>query len=107
MRKLTFLSAIAGIVIVSALPAAANGCNGVVSQLEWGCAAWDNNNGPQFPHYNKTAAPARPAASQVMGNGNGLVASGGGNLVASGGGNLVASGGGNLVASGGGNRPNH
>ena len=90
-----------------ATTASAAGCNGTVSQFEWGCAAWDNNNGPQFPHYK--AAPARQAtptapvaASSLPANGK-LVASGGGNLVASGGGNLVASGGGNLVASGGGN----
>jgi hypothetical protein len=54
---------ILAIAFVALSPAAfANGCNGVVSQLEWGCAAWDNNNGPQFPHYNKALAaqPVRP-----------------------------------------------
>lgn len=35
----------------SAGAAGAKGCNGVVNQLVWGCAAWDNNNGPQYPNY--------------------------------------------------------
>ena len=41
--------------------AGAKGCNGVVDQLKWGCAAWDNNNGPQFPHYKKPKS-SQPAA---------------------------------------------
>ena len=41
--------------------AAAAGCNGVVNQLVWGCAAWDNNNGPQYPNW-KGAPPARAPA---------------------------------------------
>ena len=107
-----------------ATEAAARGCNGVVNQLEWGCAAWDNNNGPQYPHYKGNAPAAKPAAAAaaatpkpvlVPNAGAGIVAQGGGNIVAQGGGNLkngngiVAQGGGNLkngngiVAQGGGN----
>ncbi len=98
----------------------AKGCNGVVNQLEWGCAAWDNNNGPQYPHYKgpaKAAAPAKPAASvpppavaagaqrPVVGpnGGSGIVASGAGNIVASGAGNAVPKNGNGIVASGAGN----
>ena len=54
----------AGAYGMSAGEAIAAGCNGVVDQLKWGCAAWDNNNGPQFPHYKppKTAQPAAKVA---------------------------------------------
>jgi hypothetical protein len=44
--------------------ARAKGCNGVVDQLKWGCAAWDNNNGPQYPHY-KAPQTAQPAPAKV------------------------------------------
>jgi hypothetical protein len=94
--------------------ASAKGCNGVVNQMEWGCAAWDNNNGPQFPHYNKPAS-AQPAAKTALAvpapsaaavqpragapiistNGSGIVASGAGNAVPKSG--IVASGAGNAV----------
>jgi hypothetical protein len=112
-RKLLMLSLSAGLCVLATQEAGAKGCNGVVSQGEWGCAAWDNNNGPQYPHYKKPGA-AQPAAvvapsalakqpqpvlapnKGVSPNGAGLVASGGGNLVSSGGGNLVSSGGGNM-----------
>lgn len=46
----------------SATPAWSNGCNGVVDQLKWGCAIWDNNNGPQYPHYQP---PNKPNANCV------------------------------------------
>ena len=94
----------------------AAGCNGVVDQLKWGCAAWDNNNGPQYPHYKKPQAQ-RPAPApqvprpvvqaprptiapnsggRVMSNdGAGIVAAGGGNAVNKSG--IVAAGGGNAV----------
>jgi hypothetical protein len=86
-------------------PASARGCNGVVNQFEWGCAAWDNNNGPQFPHYKAPAQPARvappPAAAnrspQVV-NRNGSVGNAGGTLISPGnrnGNGIVAQGGGN------------
>src|ERR1700759_5620613 len=60
---------IIGLGIVAALssviPASAAGCNGVVNQLVWGCAAWDNNNGPQFPNYRAPARAAVPAPSMT------------------------------------------
>jgi hypothetical protein len=77
MHKLIGLSLLAAATTFSSA-ALANGCNGVVSQLEWGCAAWDNNNGPQFPHYNKTGAAQVPSASQVMGNKGALIPQDGG-----------------------------
>ena len=87
----------------------AKGCNGVVSQLEWGCAAWDNNNGPQFAHYKKQPTSTPPAAkvspppranpvvrAPTLGNGNGIVSQGGGNLISPGNRNgIVSQGGGN------------
>jgi hypothetical protein len=96
VTKTTLLAAgvAAAFATAGASPAAANGCNGYVNQLQWGCAAWDNNNGPQFPHYQAARAPAaQPAPSAVLGNNpRGLVAAGGGNLVAAGGGNVQAGG---------------
>lgn len=85
----------------AATPALANGCNGYVNQFEWGCAAWDNNNGPQYPHYHGATrqpmnirrgatAQYRPNAGmnvQVNRNGAGVIAAGGGNVIAAGGGN--------------------
>lgn len=50
----------AGVVLAIAGPSAAKGCNGYVNQMQWGCAPWDNNNGPQYPHYTPPA-PARTA----------------------------------------------
>ena len=106
--------AIAGAVSLSALstPAyAGTGCNGVVAWWVWGCAPWDNNNGPQFPYYRKQQVSI-PAGSKITINGNAASATvngqqipiaGGASVVAQGGGNVVAQGGGNIVASGGGN----
>ena len=119
---------VAGVLFASLANAA--GCNGVVDQLKWGCAAWDNNNGPQYPHYKKPqtqhaparVAPAAPSAqaprptiapnagNRLIGNdGAGIVAAGGGNavnksgIVAAGGGNAVNKSGSGIVAAGGGN----
>ena len=41
--------------------AGAAGCNGVVNQFVWGCAAWDNNNGPQYPNYKPPKQAPQPA----------------------------------------------
>lgn len=95
-------------VSVAALAAAgaanARGCNGYVNQWEWGCAPWDNNNGPQYPHYHGPAAhPAsridisRSATPRYNANlrpdlanrnGAGLITAGGGNVITGGGGNF-------------------
>ena len=50
----------AGACGVSATASAA-GCNGVVDQFKWGCAAWDNNNGPQYPNYKPPKQASQPA----------------------------------------------
>jgi len=118
----------AGVSLVSA-DANAKGCNGYVNQWEWGCAPWDNNNGPQYPHYKKPAAakpaPARVAAppaptstlvnrsaAPIIGtNSAGVIAAGAGNAVSRNGAGTIAAGGGNIashngagtIAAGGGN----
>ncbi|MDB5863259.1 MAG: hypothetical protein JWO70_1065 [Betaproteobacteria bacterium] len=126
---LAILGLAAGISFLGSNDAGAKGCNGVVNQLEWGCAAWDNNNGPEYPHYKKpdsaqpaakTAPPAptvaappaaalqpRAAAPIISTNGTGIIAQGGGNavsksgIIAQGGGNAVSKSG--IIAQGGGN----
>ena len=85
-----------------AAPASARGCNGVVNQLVWGCAAWDNNNGPQYPNYHAPAQPARQAAPaysntppQVVNrNGNGLISQDGGTALPRNGNGLISQDGG-------------
>jgi hypothetical protein len=88
--------------------ASAKGCNGVVNQLEWGCAAWDNNNGPDYPHYKKPAnaqpaaaqpAPkvAAPAAPVIKPNGsNGVISRDAAGIVSHDGGGLVGNAGGTM-----------
>ena len=95
--------------------ASAKGCNGVVDQLRWGCAVWDNNNGPQYPYYKAKQIHVSglnvPEGTKLRVSGNNLVdvatgrivAAGAGNVIAPGGGNVIAIGGGNVVAPGGGN----
>jgi hypothetical protein len=60
--SLTALGVAMGSTLANVAPASARGCNGVVNQFVWGCAAWDNNNGPQFPNY----VPPRPAQRAVI-----------------------------------------
>lgn len=97
MSKITVTLLAATAAILAASPASARGCNGVVNQLVWGCAAWDNNNGPQYPNWH--GAPARnPSAGAINRNQSGIVAQGGGNLYSPGvrnGNGIVAQGGGN------------
>jgi hypothetical protein len=111
---LAILGVAAGVTFFSS-DASAKGCNGVVNQLEWGCAAWDNNNGPQYPHYKKPeaqpaakspsvpppAAAAASAAAVQQRNGAPIISTNGGGIVAQGGGNAVNKSG--IVAQGGGN----
>jgi hypothetical protein len=96
-----------GVSVLATNEASAKGCNGVVSPTEWGCAAWDNNNGPKFPHYKKPASSSKPAAAaqpavappkQVVSpnGGAGLVSGGAGNIISGGAGNLVSGGAGNM-----------
>jgi len=105
---LVALSFAIGSYLVNVTPANARGCNGVVNQFEWGCAYWDNNNGPQFPHYREPAparvvAPIKPVIVRrtnppvVQRNStSGLVSPGRGILVSQGGGNLISNDGGSL-----------
>ena len=91
---------------------AGTGCNGVVNIFVWGCAPWDNNNGPQFPYYKKQQTTIQvPKGSRItvkdghaMVNVNGKeypVVNGVAGVVASGGGNVIAPGGANVIATGG------
>ena len=84
--------------VVGATPAAAGGCNGVVNPFVWGCAPWDNNNGPNYPYYKKTKITIPKGQAQVF-NKNGaqmvkdlrtgavhpLIGHAGGNVIAAGG----------------------
>ncbi len=101
MKVFIGIFAVTLVALSSAGPAAAAGCNGVVNQLVWGCAAWDNNNGPKYPNYK---APVRSSNPVVRGNvpnlnNPGIVAGGAGNIVAGGAGNIVAGGAGNVIAA--------
>ena len=83
---------------VATSASAGTGCNGVVNPLVWGCAPWDNNNGPNFPYYKKKQVTIPQAKAQVF-NQNGVqmvkdlrtgqvhpvISTGGGNVIATGG----------------------
>src|ERR1700749_3737090 len=99
VTKTTLLIAglVAGFASSSVAPAAAKGCNGYVNQLQWGCAPWDNNNGPQFPHYvaPRAAAPVAPRAPvglPVQPPISRLPATSGGRLITDNGGGLAPRG---------------
>lgn len=49
-----------------ATPASARGCNGVINPLVWGCAPWDNNNGPNFPYFKKTQITIPKDKAQIV-----------------------------------------
>ena len=100
----------AGLTFLAPNEANAKGCNGVVDQMKWGCAAWDNNNGPEFPHYKKKSnAAAKPAVAvarpvtappkQVIAPNaaSGVVSGGSGNIISGGAGNIISGGAGNAV----------
>lgn len=107
--SLAVLGLVAGASVLAAGPASARGCNGVVSQGEWGCAYWDNNNGPQFPHYRAPqAAPRAVINSNARGNGysnnnnngyrnngNGVISNDGGSLISQDGAGIATHNGGN------------
>lgn len=85
------------------VPAAqAQGCNGVVNWFTWGCAPWDNNNGPRFPYYSKKVVTMRaPQGSRIeTKNGMSMININGTSYPVSG---VVAAGGANVVAAGGAN----
>ncbi len=59
--------AAAALATVAATPAAAGtGCNGVVNIFVWGCAPWDNNNGPNYPYYRKKAVSIPRQGTQIV-----------------------------------------
>ncbi len=114
-RLLAIAIACAGTATFASPAYAGTGCNGVVNIFVWGCAPWDNNNGPKYPYYKKQQTSLQaPRGSKitikdgyamvningrdypVVNGANGVVAAGGGNVVAAGGGNVVAAGGMNL-----------
>ena len=110
----------AGAYGMSAGDAMAAGCNGVVDQFKWGCAAWDNNNGPQYPHYKapkKTTQPAakvappkaapvvrapQPHNPSVAPNGNRIISRDGAGLIGHDGATLIGQDGAGLVGNAGG-----
>lgn len=101
MRHIAFRAALVATAIAAATAAvpAHAGCNGVTNIFVWGCAPWDNNNGPRFPYYRKTVVEipknkaqlvSRNGSSAVLYNGSyyPLISQDGGGLVAAGGGNF-------------------
>jgi hypothetical protein len=103
MKIISGMAAVALLALSATGPAAAAGCNGVVNPLVWGCAAWDNNNGPQYPNYR---APARSnAAPQVTrGNASGIISNNATQgITTQRGAGIVSGGAGNIVAGGAGN----
>ena len=91
-RALGFAAVATAASLVVSSPASANGCNGVVSPAEWGCAPWDNNNGPQFKHYRATpaapsravAAPVVPGRNATVNNGAGIISNDGASVISNG-----------------------
>ena len=95
MRRTLGIATIAAIASLTiAAPAfAGTGCNGVVSPAEWGCAPWDNNNGPQFRHYRGSASAPRRAAPVVVAptrNANGIMVNNGANVISNDGNSVVS-----------------
>ena len=96
-KTISFALSAAILAATAATPASAAGCNGVVNPLIWGCAPWDNNNGPRFAYYvnprtKQVTIPQQGAQTrfangqrQVLFNGNWLQVSGtnGANIIAS------------------------
>lgn len=46
----------------------AAGCNGVINPAVWGCAPWDNNNGPKYPNYKKPGSSASQPSNSGVAN---------------------------------------
>ena len=102
-RKLRFALAVgaaAGFVTIATPASAGTGCNGVINPFVWGCAPWDNNNGPNFPYFKKSKITIPKAQAQIFnekgaqmvkdlrtGAVHPLIGQAGGNVIATGGGN--------------------
>jgi hypothetical protein len=104
--RLTCLAAAVSVTGIAAPAIAGTGCNGVVNVFVWGCAPWDNNNGPQFPYFKKKVIELPKEGTQIVTKNGAQMALRGGvyyPIVAGGAGNIVAGGAGNIVAGGAGN----
>ena len=100
MRFALLSVASVALISISSPASAGTGCNGVINPLVWGCAPWDNNNGPKYPYFKKTQITIPQAKAELF-NHNGIqmvrdlrngavhpvIAAGGGNVVAAGGAN--------------------
>ena len=60
------ISAASLIALGFAAPAHAAGCNGVVNVFVWGCAPWDNNNGPRYPYFKKKVITIPANGTQIV-----------------------------------------
>lgn len=115
LKPAAVAAAVAAVAILPTPALAGTGCNGVVNVFVWGCAPWDNNNGPQYPYHRKRQVSIQaPQGSRiaikdghamvtvngvnypVVGGASGVVSAGGANVVSAGGGNVVSAGGMNL-----------
>jgi hypothetical protein len=96
MMTRALLAAVA-VLALGATAATARGCNGVVNQLVWGCAAWDNNNGPQYPNWHGPAPqPARPVMPPQGMTRNGVISNDGSSILSTNGSNILSTNGSNL-----------
>lgn len=110
-NKLRFaLAAAAGLYFASTASAPAatagsygTGCNGVVNILVWGCAPWDNNNGPKYPYYRKKKQQLPASQTQIVERNGQKMALYNGQYYPLAGAPVISPGGANVVASGGGN----
>ena len=102
LRDVVIAASLCGAAFLSPIAANANGCNGVVNQLVWGCAAWDNNNGPQYPNYRAPAKPAAVVPQPSLAPRAGLVGNASGTLVGNASGTFIGNNGSALVSNAGG-----
>lgn len=101
------VASIAAATLFATPATAGTGCNGVINILEWGCAPWDNNNGPQFKYWKKQEVNAPVSQVKIvdvkgqrMAEYKGktwVIAPGAGNVIAPGAGNVIAPGAGNMT----------
>ncbi len=66
LRIICLASASVALLSVAAPANAGTGCNGVINPLVWGCAPWDNNNGPNYPYYKKTEVRIPQNKAQIF-----------------------------------------
>ena len=70
MSKILVRFALASVAVAalsySAPAFAGTGCNGVVNVFVWGCAPWDNNNGPKYPYYRKKVVTLPAQGTQIV-----------------------------------------